>query len=134
MQRLVFATGKPRVLFVDDELGVLRALERAFRSEAVEIFTATSASAALALLEEQHVDVVVSDHHLGDGHGVALLARIHSRNPEMALLLLTADTSLDQANASLDAAGISRLLHKPWNDTELRQSVRRALCGRRTLA
>jgi len=122
------------VLFVDDELGVLHALERVFRAEAVEVHTATSARAALALLDVHDVRVVVSDHQLGDTLGTALLARIHVRCPDTALLLLTGDAGVVDARAALDAAGISRLLHKPWCDTELRQAVRDALDAQRSCA
>jgi DNA-binding NtrC family response regulator len=122
-------TAKPRVLFVDDERGVLRAIQRTFRSAAVEVHTAVSAEAALDVLAALDVQVVVSDQQLGDAQGTALLERVREVHPGIVRLLLTSDPELTNGCDALRAAGIFRLLHKPWQDAELREAVRQALAA-----
>ena len=53
-----------RILFVDDEENVLKAMLRIFRRENYTILTASSAAEALELLEKEPAQVVISDHRM----------------------------------------------------------------------
>ena len=53
-----------KVLFVDDEQGVLDGLRRALRKEPYEVLTALSSEEALQILAEEDIDVVVSDENM----------------------------------------------------------------------
>lgn len=114
------------VLFVDDEVNILRALQRLLRTEPVRVLTASRADEALRLLEHQTVQVVVSDQRMPDASGVDLLAQIRERHPEVVRLLLTGFTDMNVAVDAVNRGQIHRLVTKPWNDDELRASLRQA--------
>jgi len=115
------------VLFVDDEVNILKSLARLFRAEPVRVLTASSAPEALALLGSEPVQVVVSDQRMPGTTGVKLLAQMRERRPDVVRILLTGHTEIGVAIEAINHGEIFRLLTKPWNDDELRATVRQAL-------
>jgi len=120
----------PVVLLVDDERRILSALERTLRREGYVIKTAESAAGALAILEAQRVDVVVSDYKLAGASGTDLLARVRRRWPDTRRLLLSG-WSHDIPAAELSAAAPDGVHAKPWDDGELKAALRKLLRGGR---
>ncbi|MBM4334973.1 MAG: response regulator [Deltaproteobacteria bacterium] len=118
---------KPGVLFVDDEVNILKAITRLFRQEPVRVYTANSSAQALALLETESIQVVVSDQRMPGGPGVKLLALVRERFPEIVRIMLTGHTEIDVAIEAINHGQIYRLMTKPWDDHELRATVRQAL-------
>ncbi len=112
------------LLIVDDEERILSALRRALRREGYEILTAASPARGLALLEERPVDVVLSDHKMPGMSGLAFLARAASLRPEAARLLITGWTD-EVPRAELQGLGVRALIPKPWDDAELKATLRR---------
>ncbi|MCY1275393.1 Regulator of RpoS [compost metagenome] len=115
------------LLLVDDEEHVLSALRRVLRGEPYELLTATSGPDALALLAECEVDLVVSDARMPGLDGPTLLARVQQRWPGTLRILLTGATDLDTSIRAINQGQIYRYLSKPWNDDELRITLRQAL-------
>ncbi len=72
----------PKILFVDDEPAVLAGLRDALRREPFRIFTAHSADQALAMLEQESIDVIVSDERMPGICGAGLLARVCRTYPD----------------------------------------------------
>jgi putative nucleotidyltransferase with HDIG domain len=118
---------KPGVLFVDDEVNILKSLARLFRADPVRVFAASSAAEALALLATEPIQVVVSDQRMPGTTGAKLLAQVRERWPEVARILLTGHAEIQVAIEAINRGEIFRLLTKPWNDQELRATVRGAL-------
>jgi adenylate cyclase len=114
------------VLLVDDEPRVLDALEALLAMEH-RVLRADRPSAALALLAEEEVAVVVSDQRMPEMTGTDLLARCREKAPETVRILLTAFTDLDALMDSINAAGVYHFLLKPWDPQELRHLVGRAV-------
>ena len=79
------------MLVVDDDIDVLRALANEIGTFA-DVKTATSVSAALALIEPGAFDVVVADLRLPERWGDELLAYVAARAPRTRRLLLTGDS------------------------------------------
>jgi len=121
------APEKPGVLFVDDEVNILKALARLFRQEAVRVYTASSAADALALLDAHSIQVVVSDQRMPGTPGVKLLAQVRERHPAVVRIMLTGYTEIDVAVEAINHGEIYRMLTKPWDDQVLRATVRQAL-------
>jgi response regulator RpfG family c-di-GMP phosphodiesterase len=117
----------PGVLFVDDEVNIRRALVRLFRNEPVRVEQAESAEQALEILEREPIQVVVSDHRMPGMSGVRLLSQIRERWPGIIRMMLTGYTEIDVAIQAINKGEIYRLVTKPWNDHELRVTVRTAL-------
>jgi len=115
------------VLFVDDEPRILKALTRICRGEGYAIRTAETAEKALRILESEPVTVVVSDQQMPGTQGTALLARVREQFPDTLRILLTGNTEMQVAVAAINHGEVYRLLTKPWNDDELRATLRQAL-------
>jgi DNA-binding NtrC family response regulator len=112
-----------RVLIVDDEPFVVRALQRLLQRERFEVETADSAEQALERLERFAADAVISDYRMPGQTGRQLLAQVAASRPGVARLLLSGYTDA--------ALGVCReaevCLAKPWDDAELIGSLRRLL-------
>ncbi|CAG0983236.1 Cyclic di-GMP phosphodiesterase [Myxococcaceae bacterium] len=118
--------GERAVLFVDDELNILRALQRLLRSEPIAVHVATRPEEALEVLRTRPVQVVVSDQRMPGTSGVDLLSAVRERHPDVVRLLLTGFTEMTIAVDAINRGQIYRLLTKPWNDDELRATLRQA--------
>jgi putative nucleotidyltransferase with HDIG domain len=114
------------VLFVDDEVNILRALQRLLRNEPMRVLTATRASEALDTLAKEAVQVVISDQRMPETSGVELLAHVRERHPDVVRILLTGYTEIGVAVDAINRGEIYRLITKPWNDDELRSTIRQA--------
>jgi putative nucleotidyltransferase with HDIG domain len=121
------ALAHPAVLFVDDEVNILKALSRLFRSEPVRVLTAGSGDEALGVLEREPIRVIVSDQRMPGLPGVKLLAKVRERWPDVVRIMLTGYTEIDVAVEAINHGEIYRLLTKPWDDWSLRATVRQAL-------
>ncbi len=114
-----------RVLFVDDEPSVLRALSRMIRIRRLPWDAAfvEGGSAALAELEAHSFDVVVSDLAMPGMDGVTLLAEVAARWPVVSRLMLTGEFTVSQ---SLRATRVAhQFLAKPCDGARLEQTVDR---------
>ncbi|WP_044870287.1 HD domain-containing phosphohydrolase [Pseudomonas sp. LFM046] len=118
---------RPTLLLVDDEENILSALRRVLRGEPYDLLTATSGSAALDMLAGQQVDLVVSDARMPGLDGPSLLAEVQRRWPGTVRILLTGAADLDTSIRAINQGQIYRYLGKPWNDDELRFTLRQAL-------
>lgn len=117
---------------VDDDRalldGLIQQLENAF-SHTHEIEGAESAREALDLIDElcqgnNVVEMVISDQVMPGMKGDELLAILHQRYPDMITVMLTGQGGLDSAIRAINNAGLSKYLVKPWNDDDLRITIR----------
>ncbi|HEX2483714.1 MAG TPA: response regulator [Myxococcota bacterium] len=123
-------TGAPRpvLLAVDDEPGILAALQRTLRREGYEIVAVDSVPAALRTLRERGVDLLLTDHKMPTASGLDLIREVVSHWPELPCFLLTGwagEIDLDEVRR----LGVRALIPKPWDDAELKATLREALEG-----
>lgn len=118
-----------KVLFVDDEVSIRTMLLDFFESR-YEVHTAENASAALKLLENHSVDLVVSDINMPGMSGPELLKEIRSRFPETRTALITAYNTDDYIKLSQDNP-ICSIIPKtvPFNFSEMAQIIHGLLSG-----
>ncbi len=114
------------VLFVDDEVNILRAVQRLLRHEEMEVVCASRASEAIDLLDRHNAQVVVSDQRMPEMSGVDLLSQIRERHPQVVRMMLTGYTEMNIAVEAINRGEIYRLITKPWNDEELKAILRQA--------
>jgi adenylate cyclase len=114
------------LLLVDDEPRVLDSLEALLGMEHL-VLRADKPEAALRILATEPVAVVVSDQRMPGMLGTELLARSREVAPDAVRILLTAFTDTDALVESINAAGIYHFVHKPWDPTELRLLIDRAV-------
>jgi type II secretory ATPase GspE/PulE/Tfp pilus assembly ATPase PilB-like protein/DNA-binding NarL/FixJ family response regulator len=121
------AAPRYRLLFVDDEPGVLGALKRVFRQQDYEIHTAGGADAALELLAGQSFHLVMTDFRMPGMDGAALLREVRKRQPQALRLMLTAHGETEAVMGAIQEGAVYRFTLKPWNDDDLRLTVALAL-------
>lgn len=117
----------PRVLLVDDDLSLLKALNRIL-AERYEVVTASSGSAALEILANQDsVACVVSDVKMPNMDGVELVRRISLKWPNLPCIILTGNQNEESQRLSLQAINIYQLLDKPVLGSELISTIEQAI-------
>ena len=114
----------PRVLLLDDEVRLLKALERALVSEGFQIWTATEPEAALGVLRQQPIDVVVSDYRMPHTDGVSFLEEVRRLRPETRRVLLTGQADINSIAEAINHGAIHRLFLKPWEHLDLVTALR----------
>jgi putative nucleotidyltransferase with HDIG domain len=114
------------VLFVDDEVNILKALQRLLRTENMNVLCAARGQEALELMERTPAQVVVSDQRMPEMPGVEFLAAVRERHPDVVRMMLTGYTEMNVAVEAINRGEIYRLITKPWNDDELRATIRQA--------
>jgi response regulator RpfG family c-di-GMP phosphodiesterase len=122
---------KPVLLCVDDEPNILSALRRVFRPQGYEVLVANGGTEGLDILQQQTVDVVISDMRMPVMNGAEFLSRVAEGWPQVMRLLLTGYAEMDAAIQAINAGHIYGYYNKPWEDTELRLGVENALKQKR---
>lgn len=119
---------RPRVLIVDDELGVRESL-RAILGKDCEVLTASSGDDALATVGREAVDLVTLDLRMPGMGGIAVLERIKRVDPEIEALIITGYGSLDTAVQGLRHHAFD-YISKPFDCDQVRTVVQAALARR----
>lgn len=115
------------LLFVDDEESILNALRRLFYKEKHRILITPSAQEALKLIEAEPVALVISDHRMPEMEGTKLLLRMREIKPDTVRIMLTGYADMNAALEAINESRVYRFISKPWNDDDLRLTVREAL-------
>ncbi|UXI70042.1 EAL domain-containing protein [Tahibacter amnicola] len=114
------------LLLLDDEENVIRALVRLLRRDGYHILTATSAKQAYDLLASQPVHVIVSDQRMPDISGTDFLGRVKDLYPDTVRLILSGYSDFASLTEALNKGAVYRFVAKPWDDEELRRTIREA--------
>lgn len=116
---------KLRVLLVDDEEDNLALLHRTLRQD-FEILKTTSPLEGLKILEENPVDLIISDHKMEEMDGVEFLKRSYEMFPNCVRLLVTAYSDSSILIGAINYGKIYRYIRKPWDPAELLLTVKAA--------
>jgi DNA-binding NtrC family response regulator len=115
-----------KILIVDDEPANLRTLERLFRDQ-YQVMTAGSGAEALQLLGQHDVALLITDQRMPGMTGIELLKQTVSLRPRMVRMILTGYTDIEALVEAINCGEVYRYVTKPWNNDELRLTVKRAL-------
>jgi two-component system, probable response regulator PhcQ len=116
-----------KILIVDDDPAVPPAIRRALHKQPYEVLGATSASAALQVLDATPVDVVISDEEMPGVRGTNLLKKVRELYPNTIRFILTGNATLSVALHAINAGGVNQFLLKPCNPAELIVAIRQEL-------
>ena len=116
-------TDRPRVLFVDDEVGVLDGLRRMLRGRRGdwEMSFAVGGQEALDSLQAARADVVVTDMRMPGIDGLALLTFLHEHHPDVVRIVLSGQCDEKAAMKALPL--VHRFLSKPCDPDALFEAV-----------
>jgi two-component system, NtrC family, response regulator AtoC len=118
------------VLVVDDDPAVGKVLSAQLAQAGIACRHVPDAAAALALLRERPVDVVITDLRMPGASGLELLAEITVRWPEIPVILLTAHGSIGVAVEAMKK-GAADFLLKPFDREEILFTVRKHIAAAR---
>ncbi len=121
-----------RILVVDDEEPVRVMIGATLDRQGYEVQFASSGREAINLLEQDSFDLVLTDIVMQDGNGIVLLERIHSQQPYVPVVMVTA---IHDISVAIDAMrrGAHDYLLKPFERQHLVATVQRALDYRRAM-
>jgi PAS domain S-box-containing protein len=123
-------SAQPRVLLVDDDPDVLTLSARALRPDGYEVICAGSGDAALQLLRERRVDVVVSDFSMPGMNGAQFLARVKAVYPDSLRLIVSGQTMNRAMQSGLRKGDIHYYFEKQRSFDPVRQCIRDWLAAR----
>jgi len=113
------------VLLVDDESSILRALKRTLMPLKCQIFLAESADQALQILDNNDIDLIISDMRMPGTNGDKLLAQAALKHPDSERIILSGYSDAQATINAINNGAISRFILKPWDDDELVKIVRK---------
>ncbi len=116
---------RPRVLLVDDETGILDTLKILLKGEGYEVLVADGGGEGLECLEDERPDIVVTDIRMPGTSGMDVLSKAKEVDPEIAVILMTAQASLQSAVRAVNE-GAFYYIQKPFANEELLAICRRA--------
>ncbi len=118
---------KHAILIIDDERDMLNLLARTLSPELdARIVTASSADEALAVLDREAFDLVLSDIKMPGMDGLELLRRIKDHRPDQTVVMMTAFGSIDMVVHAMQN-GAYDFVTKPFDHDALVVSLRKAL-------
>jgi DNA-binding NtrC family response regulator len=115
-----------RILVVDDEPDMVETCTRLLRRAGYRILGTTDAERALALLESERPDLLLTDLKMPGIDGLELMRRARDLDPALPVIVITAFASIDSAVAAIKA-GAFDYLPKTFSVDELTVVVERAL-------
>jgi DNA-binding NtrC family response regulator len=117
---------QPRILVVDDEKVALNNLIYILKKENYEVTGTQSGPRALALLDEQEFDLILTDLKMEKVDGMQVLTRSKELYPDTEVIMITGYATLDSAINAMKA-GAYHYIAKPFKLDEVRKVVREAL-------
>jgi DNA-binding NtrC family response regulator len=119
---------RKRVLLIDDEPGVRSSLKMALEPEH-EVLCAADAPEGLELFRRESPHLVLLDLALPGADGLSLLATLHTEDPPLPVIMLTATKTVRTAVAAMKLGAVDYVT-KPFDVEELRLIVAKALAAR----
>jgi len=114
------------VLVVDDEPGILSALQKGMAAQFSLVETACDADAADALLSRCHFDLIISDIRLPGRSGVEWISQLRDQDYQVPAIFMTAHADLETAIKAL-RAGASDFILKPFRMEQMQTAVGRCI-------
>ncbi|MBN2318381.1 MAG: response regulator [Acidobacteria bacterium] len=116
-------TGAPkRILFVDDDINILKSYDRMFRKSPFLIFTAKSAPEALTILRQAGADAVVTDIKMPNIHGLEFISEVRRYGTDTPIIVCSGFRNVCE-EADMHFHGISAFIDKPADKTVLESAI-----------
>ena len=119
------ASSAPSVLIIDDESGILESLRILLKGEGFRPLIALGGKAGLAMVESERPDIILTDIRMPALSGNQILAAVRALDPELPVVLMTAEANLQSAIDAVNL-GAYHYLKKPFANDELVSILRRA--------
>ena len=117
--------GKPSILVVDDEQGILETLTILLKNEGFDVQGAQGGNAGLEALRTSPPDIVLSDVRMPQVSGLDILTAAKEQDPDVPVILMTAQVSLQTAIQAVNE-GAFYYIQKPFSNDDMVAICRRA--------
>jgi len=116
-----------KILIVDDEENILKALKRLLRAEPYEIYTASTPEESIAMCSEQSFDVILSDYRMPSMNGTDMFRLIQDKLPDSIKIIISGYTDMDIILDALNQEYVDKYILKPWNEENLKIEIEKSL-------
>jgi signal transduction histidine kinase len=111
-----------KVLYVDDEEINLEVFYSTFRKK-YEVFTALSADEGMKLLDNNSINVIISDQRMPFKTGISFFEEVKVKYPDTIRIILTAYADYETAYDSINRGYVFRFVQKPWEFEDLSNTI-----------
>ena len=118
------------ILIVDDESEIRESLQTLLELEGYRVQTAGSGEEGLAHIASHPFDLMLLDLALPGKSGIEVLAEIRERDPQLAVIMITAYGTVENAVSAMQAGAVN-FIQKPWDNEKLLADLRAAIARRR---
>jgi len=125
-------TNSPLVWIIDDDRSIRWVLEKALEKEQLNIRSFDGAVGVIETLDNEVPDAIISDIRMPGVDGLELLGKIHAKEPDVPVIIMTAHSDLDSAVTSYQS-GAFEYLPKPFDMNEAVSLAKRAIAHSREL-
>ncbi|PIW90379.1 MAG: Fis family transcriptional regulator, partial [Nitrospirae bacterium CG_4_8_14_3_um_filter_44_28] len=117
---------KPKILIVDDEPDICRALEFLLKREEFNISSIHSGEDAIDKLNKESFDIVLTDLKMGKVDGMTVLEKAKEISPDTMVIMMTAFASVESAVEAMKR-GAADYIVKPFLNEEIKLTIRKAI-------
>jgi two-component system response regulator AtoC len=117
---------KPKILIVDDEPDICKALRYLLEREEYSVTCAYSGEEGIEAFRKDWFDVVLTDLKMGRVDGMAVLEKIKETSPEMPVIIMTAFGSIESAVEAMKL-GAADYIIKPFLNEEIKLTIGRII-------
>lgn len=117
---------KPKILIVDDEPDICRALEFLLKREEYNVSSVHSGEDAIDKLNKESFDIVLTDLKMGKVDGMTVLEKAKEISPDTTVIMMTAFASVESAVEAMKR-GAADYIVKPFLNEEIKLTIRKAI-------
>jgi DNA-binding NtrC family response regulator len=116
------------IVIVDDEEMVVTSLSSFLALEtSYNVKTFTSVREALAFIEKNPIDIVMSDYLMPEMDGITFLSKVRDIYPQVPRIILTGYADKENAIKAINDVGLFQYLEKPWDNSDILIVLRNGL-------
>jgi len=116
---------KPTIVLVDDEEMVLKSISSLLDIVSdYKVETFTSPGKALKYIENNRVDLVISDYLMPEKDGMTFLTEVKKIKPDIPRIILTGYADKENAIKAINEVGLFQYIEKPWDNDDLLLKIR----------
>ncbi len=108
------------ILFVDDEVNVVKGIKRLFLRTDYKVFIETDCRKALEIIKENRISVLVSDMRMPEMNGVKFIKLADEIDPMVVKIILSGYSDIDDIMSAINEGHIYSYITKPWHDEGLK--------------
>jgi len=123
---------KAKILIVDDEKDICKALEFLLKSEGYSVALAHSGEEAVEKIQKEHFDVVLTDLKMGKLDGVAVLEKTRELSSDTSVVVMTAYASVESAVETMKK-GAADYIQKPFLNEDVKITIRKVIEQKRLI-